>query len=334
MGGSVRSIGAARRRRRVKVKRRGSIVVASSNGLAEPIDEETHLQDRARRARVARRHRHERLQRRLLLFGTHPDRGGAPIRARRTTVHLRSGARDFLRAPTRPRDHRTKFVVVDFRVSRATARRRAKGRFANGLRGGHRIPDRAFSTALGLLGVFERSIVHFARPRRREHRPSGVPGATNMGDEGAPRRHAFFVRGADPSTGIPHPVPPLHISEWTVVGKGSRRKMTAKGTPDRPRPPSRPRLRRLRSYPDAESAPGFPGPNPTPPRSLRGAAGQGGGLRRSRRGPSRRHGGKDRVADRTRGERTPRRAIHRLSPRAHVRGWDGVLIIRRQSLGG
>ena len=108
VGGSVRSTGAARRRRRVKVKRRGSIVVASSNGLAEPIDEETHLQDRARRARVARRHRHERLQRRLLLFGTHPDRGGAPIRARRTTVHLRSGARDFLRAPTRPRDHRTK----------------------------------------------------------------------------------------------------------------------------------------------------------------------------------------------------------------------------------
>lgn len=126
VGGSVRSTGAARRRRRVKVKRRGSIVVASSNGLAEPIDEETHLQDRARRARVARRHRHERLQRRLLLFGTHPDRGGAPTRARRTTVHLRSGARDFLRAPTRPRDHRTKFVVVDFRVSRATARRRAK----------------------------------------------------------------------------------------------------------------------------------------------------------------------------------------------------------------
>ena len=125
VGGSVRSTGAARRRRRVKVKRRGSIVVASSNGLAEPIDEETHLQDRARRARVARRHRHERLQRCLLLFGTHPDRGGAPIRA------SHDGAPQIWRARLPPRADTSsrssdEVVVVDFRVSRATARRRAK----------------------------------------------------------------------------------------------------------------------------------------------------------------------------------------------------------------
>ena len=186
-------------------------VVASSNAWQEPTDEKTHPPDRARRARVARRHRHERLQRRLILFGTHPDRLGAlrighgtPDLALRE-LHLSALNRGISNFATLSRSRGANYYTRGISPS------------ASPVRSPNTTDTQPPSLNALSSSASSRSLTSIPRVRDTlEHRLS-VPCVTSIGDDGVPSPRTLF------STTVPTPrqqsLTPSspRIAEWTVV---------------------------------------------------------------------------------------------------------------------